>query len=186
MKKFLQSKRGLGTPVANLIVITAAVLLSLTVTTFAMNITASQVQKENMYISSSHVWYINSTDSVAAIVATNTGPTDIVLTKIVIKGLQCTWDGEENFVIYCKNQTSPGDLPFVGNLTRGDSTINVFGVDYAFTSASEGLTIKSGWTILFYIALPERIMVYDLGQPVRIAIHTTQAVYCSETNTQTA
>ncbi|MCW4044255.1 MAG: hypothetical protein NWE94_01910 [Candidatus Bathyarchaeota archaeon] len=186
MKNFLRNKRALGTSVANLIVITATVLLSLTVTTFAMNITASQVQKESMYIASSHIWYVNSTYSIGAIAATNTGPTDIVLTRLVIKGMQCAWNGETNFVVYCKEQNSPGDLPFVANLTREDNVIAISNSTYTFTATSEGLTLKSGWTIMFYIVIPECIMVYDLGTPVRITLATTQAVYCTETNVQTS
>ncbi len=187
MRRFLRNRRALGTPVANLIVITAAVLLSLTVTTFAMNVTTSQVQKESMYIASSNIWYANSTYSTCAIAVTNTGPTDIVLTKIVVKGLQCAWNGSTNFVVYNKiNQTLPGDLPYIADLTNGNNTITIGNQPYVFTVAGEGLTLKSGWTIMFYITIPDRVMVYDLGQPVRIVISTTQAIYCSETNVQTA
>ncbi len=188
MRRFFGSKRALGTPVANLIVVVAAVLLSLTVTSFAMNVTTSQVQKENMFITSSHLWYTNSTYSTCAIAVTNTGPTDIVLTRLVIKGLQCTWNGSTNFVVYCKtNQTLPGDLSYVANLTNTENnTITIANAPYVFAVAGEGLTLKSGWTMMFYIAVPDRVMVYDLGQPVRIVLSTTQAVYCSETNVQTA
>jgi len=187
VKSLFKSRRGLGTPVANLIVLTAAVLLSITVTAFAMNVTTSQVQKEALYISSSHVWYTNSTYSTAGIAITNTGPTDIVLTKIVIKGLQCAWNGSDNYVIYCKiNQTLPGDLQYVANLTNlEDNTITVGDQPFVFTGASEGLTLKSGWTMMFYTTIPDRVMVYDLGQPIRLVISTTQAVYCTETNVQT-
>ncbi|MGF3522179.1 MAG: hypothetical protein ACQXXJ_03680 [Candidatus Bathyarchaeia archaeon] len=187
MRRFLRNKRGLGTPVANLIVLTAAVLLSLTVTAFAMNVTTSQVQKESLFIATSHVWYTNSSYSVGGIAVTNTGPTDVVLSRITVKGLQCAWNSTENFVVYCKiNQTLPGDLTYVGTLTNsGNNTITVGNEPFDFTVAEEGLTLKSGWTIMFYLVIPDRIMVYDLGQPIRIVISTTQAVYCTETNVQT-
>jgi hypothetical protein len=188
MKHFTKSKRALGTPIANLIVLTAAVLLSVTVTFFAMNVTASQVQKENLSITSSHVWYTNSSYSSGAIAVTNTGPTDIVLTKIVVKGLQCAWNDSTNFIIYNKtNQTLPGDLPYVGTLSNTENnTITVGNQPFTFTVAGEGLTLKSGWTLMFYLTIPDRVMIYDLGQPIRIVISTTQAVYCTETNVQTA
>jgi hypothetical protein len=106
----------------------------------------------------------------------------------VVKGLQSTWNGSTSFVLYSKtSQTLPGDLPYLANLTSTeDNTITIGNRQYNFTVAEEGLTLKSGWTIMFYITIPERIMVYDLGQPVRIVISTTQAVYCTETNVQTA
>lgn len=187
MRHFFKSRRGLGTPVANLIVLTAAVLLSVTVTAFAMNVTTSQVQKESLYVSSSNLWYINSTYSTGGIAVTNTGPTDVVLSRIVIKGLQCVWNGSDSFVVYCKiNQTLPGDLTYVENLTNtANNTITIGGQPFVFTTASEGLTLKSGWTIMFYMTIPDRIMVYDLGQPIRVVISTTQAVYCTETNVKT-
>lgn len=188
MKKLIGSKIALGTPVANLIILTAAVLLSVTVVAFATNVTTSQVQKENMYIAETHLWYINSAYSVGAISIVNTGPSDIVLTKIVIKGLQSTWNGTDNYVIYNKtNQTLPGNLPLVENFTNTESTdITIGNTPFTFDAAQEGLTLKSGWTITFYIAIPNTIMIYDLGQAIRITISTTQAVYATETLVQTA
>ncbi len=188
MRKIFMNKRALGTPVANLIVLTAAVLLSTTVVLFAMNVTTSQVQKENMYITKSHLWYVNSTTSVCAISITDTGPTDIVLTKVVIKGTQCTWNGTNNYIVYNKsNETLPGDLPFVADFTNtGNSTITIGDQQFTFNVAEEGLTLKSGWTMTFYIAIPNTIMVYDLATPTRMVISTTQAVYCTETLVQTA
>jgi hypothetical protein len=187
MRKLVGNRIALGTPVANLIVLTAAVLLAVTVVSFATNVTTSQVQKENMYITKTHLWYVNSTYSVGAISITDTGPSDIVLTKIVIKGLQSTWNGTDNYVIYNKsNQTLPGDLPFVENFTNTESTdITIGNRLYTFEVAQEGLTLKSGWTMTFYIALPNTLLVYDLGTAVRITISTMQAVYATETLVQT-
>jgi hypothetical protein len=187
MMRLLRSRRGLGTPVANLIVLTAAVLLTTTVTLFAINVTTSQVQKENMYISKTHLWYVNSTYSVGAVMITNTGPSDLGLNKIVIKGLECSWNGTANYVIYCKSSDIPqGDLPLVSNFTNsGETAITVGNKAYNFSVAGDDFTLKSGGTMMFYIALPERLMVYDLGVPVRIVIQTTQAVYCTEALVQT-
>jgi hypothetical protein len=165
----------------------AAVILSTVVVVFAVNVTTSQVQKENLYVASSHIWYINSSSSVVAIGITNTGPTDIVLTKINVKGLQCAWNGTDNFVIYSKtNGTLPGDLPMVTSFANNaNTTVTIGNQQFTFTTASEGLTLKSGWSMAFYVAVPNTIMVFDLASPVRSVISTTQAVYCSETLVQT-
>jgi len=187
MRRFLNNKRALGAPVGNLIILVAAVILSTTVVLFATNVTSSQVQKEKMYIATSHIWYANSSTSLAAIAICNTGPTDIVLNKIDVKGLQCEWNGTNNYVAYCKiNGTMPGDMPFIESLDRsGNTTISIGGTNYEFLIAGEGLTIKSGWTIAFYIVVPERVMVYDLSTPLRMVITTTQGVYITETLVQT-
>ncbi len=188
LRRFLWSRRGLGAPVGNLIILVAAVILSSTVVLFATNVTSSQVQKEKMYIATSHVWYVNSSTSIAAIAISDTGPTDIVLNKIDVKGLQCEWNGTSNYVVYCKiNGTMPGDLPLVTSINRsGNTTINIGEQPYIFEAAGEGLTIKSGWSIAFYIVIPNRVMVYDLSTPLRMVITTTQGVYCTETLVQTA
>jgi len=186
MKQFLKNRRGLSAPVGNLIILMAAVVLATTVVLFAVNITTSAVQKETLFIPDSHVWYVNSTYSVAALTAVDTGPTDVVLARIVVEGLTCQWNGSNNFVVYTEvNGTLPGDLPFVGNLTNtGNSTVVIADQAFSFTPASEGLTIKSGDTVAFYIVVPNRVMVYDLATSVRIVITTTQSVYCTDTLVQ--
>jgi hypothetical protein len=81
----------------------------------------------------------------------------------------------------------PGDLPFIMDINReSNTTITIGLLDYDFVGASEGLTIKSGWTIAFYIVVPNRVMVYDLSTPLRMVITTTQGIYCTETIVQTA
>jgi hypothetical protein len=183
----LKSKVGLGTPVGNLIILVAVVLLSSTVVLFATNVTASQVQKEKMYIEASHVWYINGTSSSAAMAICNTGPTDIVLTQVNIKGLQCSWNSSTNFIIYSKtNGTIPANLPVLTNLTNTENTtITIGDQSYTFTVAEKGLTIKAGQSIILYAVIPERIMIYDLSTPIRMVVTTTQAAYCTETLAQT-
>ena len=186
MKKLFRNKRALGTPVASLILLMAAVILSSVVVVFAVNVTTSQAQKESLFVASSHVWYVNSTTSIAAIAITDTGPTDIVLTKININGLQSDWNGSDNYVIFTKtNGTMPGDLPLLLNITNsGNNTVTIGNQPFTFTSAEEGLTLKSGWSMGFYIILPNCIMLYNLATPVRTVISTTQAAYLTETLVQ--
>ncbi len=188
LRRLLKSRRGLGAPVGNLIILVAAVVLSTTVVLFAINVTSSQVQKEKMYIPTSHVWYSNSSVSIAAIAISDTGATDIVLSKIDVKGLQCQWNGTSNYVVYTKiNGTMPGDLPLITSISRsGNTTVDIGGQPYEFTTATEGLTIQSGWTLALYIVIPNRVMIYDLSTPLRMVITTTQGVYCTETVVQSA
>ena len=187
MRRLLRNKRALGAPVGNLIILMAAVILSTTVVLFATNVTTSQVQKEKMYITTSHVWYINSTTSIAAVAICDTGSTDIVITQLNVKGLQCDWNGTENYVLYCKiNGTMPGDLPLDTDISNAaNATIDIANQPYTFTAAGEGLSIKSGESLAFYAVIPNRVMVYDLSTPLRMVILTTQGVYCTETLVQT-
>jgi hypothetical protein len=186
LARFLKNKRALGTPVGNLMVLVAAVLLMTTVIIFAMNLTTAQVQKEKLYIVTAHVWYVNSTSSVAAIGLSNTGATDVVLSKIDVKGLICQWNGTNNYVLYCRmNGTLPGDLPMATNLDNtSNNTITIAGQPYEFTTATEGITVKAGSSIAFYVVVPDRVMVYDLATPLRMVVSTTQAIYIAETLVQ--
>jgi hypothetical protein len=163
-------------------ILVAAVLLSTVVVLFAMNITNSQVQKEKVLIASSHIWYVNSTVSIAAIGISDIGPTDSVLTKISVNGLQCDWNGTGNYVIYCKfNGSLPGDLPFTKQMKNvGTTNITISGQQYHFTAAREGLTVQSGDSVAFYIVVPDRIMVQDVSMPVDVILTTTQAVYSTD------
>lgn len=186
MRRFLKSRTALGAPVGNLIMLVAAVVLSTTVVLFATNVTSSQVQKEKMYISASHVWFCNSTTSIAAIAICDTGATDTVLSKIDVKGLQCQWNGTSNYMVFTRiNGTLPGDLPLVTEFSRsGNTTIPVGDLSCNFEGATEGLTVQSGYTLAFYIIIPNRVMIYDLSTPLRMVITTTQGVYCTETVVQ--
>jgi hypothetical protein len=188
LARLLRNKRALSAVVSNLIILVAAVLLSIVLVLYAMNVTTSQVQKEKIFIASSHIWYVNSTTSIAAIGISDIGPTDSVLTKIIVNGLQCDWNGTNNYVIYCEiNGSLPGDLPFARQISNiGTTTITIAGQHYTFTVAREGLTVKSGDSTAFYIVVPNCIMVQDVSMPMDIILTTTQAVYSTETLVQSA
>ena len=182
-----KNKRGLGAPVGNLIILMAAVILSTTVVLYATNVTSSQVQKEKLYITTSHIWYVDSTVSIAAVGICDTGPTDIVISQFNVKGLQCEWNGTENYILFTKiNGTLPGDLPLIplDDLSDKSETISIGSSPFEFTATSEGLTIKSGQSLALYAVIPNKVMVYDLATPIRIVISTTQGVYCTETLVQ--
>jgi hypothetical protein len=186
MRRFLKSKTALGAPVGSLIMLVATVVLSTTVVLFALNVTSSQVQKEKLFIASSHVWYCNSSISIAAIAVCDTGSTDSVLSEVDVKGLQCQWNGTSNYMVYSKiNGTLPADLPLITEFDRSaNTTVAIGDTPFDFQAAAEGLTVQSGYTLAFYIVIPSRVMIYDLSAPISVVITTTQSVYCTETVVQ--
>jgi hypothetical protein len=109
-----------------------------------------------------------------------------VLTQINVDGLQCQWNGTTNYVVYCEIKGPiPGDLPFVGVISStANTTITIGGQPYNFAVASEGLTVKSGSSVAFYIVIPNLISIYDLSTPVQMTISTAQGVYFTETLVQ--
>lgn len=185
--RLFKSKRGLGTAVSNLIILMAAVVLSTVVIFLATNVMSSQVQKQQLYIATSHIWYANSTTSIAAVGISDTGSTDIVITQLSVNGLQCDWNGNNNYIVYCKIAgTMPGDLPLMTDLSNtAATTVTINNQPYQFALASEGLTIKKGESIAFYAVVPNCIMIYDLSTPITLVISTTQGVYFTQTLVQT-
>jgi len=78
----------------------ASVLLAGVASYFALNVAGSRVQQEKLYMSNVAVWYENSNTSLDSLLVTNTGETDILLSKVTIKGQEITWNRTENYV-YC-------------------------------------------------------------------------------------
>lgn len=118
MMKFFRNKRGLGAPVGNLIILTAAVLLSTVVVVYAANVTSDQVQKESVFVSQAdlNINYGNIT-------IINTGPTSIMVRQIVIKGETFT-DYKSNPDIgvngLAKGANATLDVTMDGTLTIND------------------------------------------------------------------
>jgi len=183
MTKIFRNRSALSTPVATLIILVVSVLLSSVVSYFAINVTRARVQQEKLYLSKVYVWYENSTSSLGCLVVTNTGATDVVLSKIAIKGEESPWNGTTTYVLYNKTEeVLSADLEFVSNFNQtGSNVLNLDGTDYTLVVASENLILQSGWTMLFYIVNPQNIMVYDVGTPVGVTISTGQSIYGTET-----
>jgi hypothetical protein len=186
LRRFLKSKGALETPVANLIILLATVLLASAVVIYAVNLTKAEALKEKVYISTSHIWYISDAESVAGLGISNIGPTSVLITQIEINGLESQWSGTTNYVVYCEVTGSfPGDLPPVQTISNTqNTTITIGGQQFSFAVASAGLTVKSGWSIAFYIVLPNLISINDLSTPVTITLTTAQSAYFTETLVQ--
>jgi len=76
-------------------------------------------------------------------------------------------------------------LPLIEQISStANTTITISGQPYHFAVAREGLTIKSGWSIAFYVVIPNLLSVYDLSTPVQVTISTAQGVYFAETLVQ--
>jgi hypothetical protein len=183
---WFKNKRAMSSAIATLMTLTAAVVLSATVVLFATNVTAGEMSsKENVIIPTTHIWYINDTNSVGAIGLTNTGSTDIIINKITVKGIKCEWnEGNNSFVLYYKMTGAiQGDLPFV-DVVAPQSNVTIADQPCTLDVASQGLSVKAGTSMICYIALPGNIMIYDMGQSIHVSVLTTQAIYTVEASVE--
>jgi hypothetical protein len=183
MSKLSNNKKALSTVVASLVLLVVSVLLAGVASNFALNVAGSRVQQEKLYLSTVCVWYENSNTSLSGLIVTNTGETDVVLSKVTIKGQESPWNGTKTYVLYTKTEgILSTNLQYVSTFNQtGENKLTLEGTVYNFTVVSENLILQSGWTMVFFIVNPQNLIVYDVGTPIRVTVSTGQALYATET-----
>lgn len=182
----LKNKRALSTVVTTLIILVVSVLLATVVTFYAINVTTTRVQEENLFLTKQHVWYNTSGNwAEAAIVIVNTGGKDVVIDKVTLRGQEANWTN----VYYWRTNsvTISNDLevtPLQPTSTTFDITVQ--NASRTFDQASDDITLKSGYTMVVYMNNPGSIALNDVGIPVGITVFSANAQYYKETNVQAA
>jgi hypothetical protein len=187
MKSLRKNRLALSTVVTTLIILVVSVLLAGVVTYFAINVTSTRVQEENLALTKQHIWN-NQTISLGAIMIINTGGRDVVISKAAVRGQTSDW---ANVYYSITSGAIAGDLQF--NRTVCDAigaTVNatVGTAQYNFTkgTSNQNLVLPSGQTMLMYIKTPDSVSVNDIGLTVAITIFSSQAMYYRETNVEAA
>jgi len=184
----LKNKKALSTVVTTLIILVVSVLLATVVTFYAINVTTTRVQEENLFLTKQHVWYNTSGSwAEAAIVIVNTGGKDVVMDKIALRGQEASWS---NVYFWRTNTvTISSDL----NVTATELTGTTFDMSATFTytsdtftQATDDVTLKSDYTMVVYVKNPGSIALNDVGIPVGITVFSANAQYYKETNVQAA
>jgi len=174
MRSLLKGKKGLSTVVTTLIILVVSVLLATVVTYYAINMTTTRVQEENLRISKSHIW-ANSTQKLAGFVVVNIGGRDTLIDKIQVRGYDIPWDTK---IHYKLQSTAPDDLEFIADGEFGG---------YRNGTASMGdLSLQSGEYLVMYIEDPGTISVEDIGTTCSITVFTASAQYKVEVNVESA
>jgi hypothetical protein len=171
MKNLLKNRKALSTVVTTLIILVVSVLLATVVTFYAINITTTRVQEENLKVTKGHIW-ANSTVAQAAFALVNIGGRDTLIDKIQVRGQEMGWTTYS--VYYMRNATAPtADLPFLTDFS-------------AFDNATDDLSLKSGECLVIYIQDPGTISVSDIGTTASITVFTASAQYKIEVNVESA
>jgi hypothetical protein len=171
MRSLLKGKKGLSTVVTTLIILVVSVLLATVVTYYAINMTTTRVQEENLRVSKAHIW-ANSSLQQAAFVIVNIGGRDTLIDKIQVRGQNIEWTS----VWYNRTNTAPTqDLSLIGNLTGSN-----------YTQANADLSLKSGECLVIYINSPGTISVEDIGTTCSITVFSASAQYKVEVNVESA
>jgi hypothetical protein len=183
MKNIMKNRMALSTVVTTLIILVVSVLLAGVVTYFAINVTSTRVQEENLVLSKQHVWVSQDGTAVAAIMVTNTGGRDVVLSKITCRGQAVNLTA-----VLFATAVSDDDLTQDLNYTTGATIAedDVFGgiAAAAQESGESSLVLTSGSTIAIYINSPDSITRNDIGLTVALTVFSSQAMYYKETNVE--
>jgi hypothetical protein len=177
MRSFLKGKKGLSTVVTTLIILVVSVLLATVVTYYAINMTTTRVQEENLRISKAHIWASSSIQQ-AAFVIVNVGGRDALIDKIQVRGQDMNWSN----VYYKRSSTVPAEPAVI----TGNLTTKATGYANASSSTSHPLDLQSGTYMLVYIKNPGTISVEDVGVTTSITVFSASAQYKVEVNVESA
>ena len=184
----MKNRLALSTVITTLIILVVSVLLAGVVTYFAINVVSTRVQQESLSVPSLSVWVDSAGKSQAALLITNTGGRDVVISQIQIRGIASTISSAGT--VYSElnvGGTVPTTLPAEATIAAA----NVFGTGDTTTSlalpatGATALVLTSGSTMAVYIADPTGIGVNDIGSTIGITVFTSQAMYYQEANVQT-
>jgi hypothetical protein len=184
MKNILKNRLALSTVVTTLIILVVSVLLAGVVTYFAINVTSTRVQEENLSLSKTHIWVAMDGTAVAATMVTNTGGRDVVLSKIAVRG-QDVDASNILYVVAGSGDTLTTDLNWTGTApaAAGD-TVGGISSDTLTALSTNTLILTSGSTMAIYINSPDSITVNDIGLTVAITVFTSQAIHYQESNVE--
>jgi hypothetical protein len=186
MKNILKNRLALSTVVTTLIILVVSVLLAGVVTYFAINVTSTRVQEENLVLTKTHIWVAMDGTSVAAIMVTNTGGRDVVLNKLAVRGQTVVSTSIFYAVAVSGTDGLAGDLEWQTNSTA-IAAADIPNSGWTTPLAALGtdtLILTSGSTMAIYVNAPDSITVNDIGLTVAVTVFTSQAIHYQESNVE--
>jgi hypothetical protein len=180
MMRILRNRLALSTVITTLIILVVSILLASVVTFFATNVVSTRVQEESLYVSKQHIWVNSNGVAEGAVMVTNNGGRDVVISKISVRGETSEWSNVL-YAVAAKTDNLSIDLKYV---TAPVAEPNNLGLADTAHQALQSLVLPSGSTMVLYVNNPDSVCLNDIGLTVSIALHTSQAVYYSELNIQ--
>ncbi|MGD0027839.1 MAG: hypothetical protein ABSC91_02760 [Candidatus Bathyarchaeia archaeon] len=182
MKNMLKNRTALSTVVTTLIILVVSVLLAGVVTYFAINVTSTRVQEENLALTKQHIWVAGDNTAEAAVMITNTGGRDVVVSKIACRGQDIDLAANGYYAMAASGDDLTVDLQWINSTDF--ATIAPGGLAAFLGTVTGNIVLKSGATIALYITNPDSISVQDVGLTVALTVFSSQAIYYKETNVE--
>jgi hypothetical protein len=184
MKAILRNNRALSTVVTSLIILVVSVLLAGVVTMYAVNITSTRTQQEQLKLTKQEVWVYGNGTAFAALSIVNVGGRDVVVDKVQVRGVESTWAT----VHYIRASSAPATSLNCPNSTHnwGGKFLYTTATTATFSTASTDLPLQSGDSLIVYISTPDSINANDVGLTISMTVFTENAQYYVECNAKAA
>jgi len=185
MRNPLNSRKALSTVVTTLIILVVSVLLAGVVTMYAINITSTRTQQEDLRITKQKVWVFANGTAYAGFSIDNVGGRDVIIDKIQVRGVEVSWSS----VHYLRRSSSFSTSLNPPSTTSHDWSSFTYSTGESagsFSTTSKDLPLSSGDTVVIYIKDPDSIGLNDIGTTVGITVFTQNAQYYVECNVETS
>ena len=186
----LKNRLALSTVITTLIILVVSVLLAGVVTYFAINVVSTRVQQESISVSDAHIWVPATNTGTAGIEAamliTNTGGRDVVISQIQVRGQSSTFGtgGNVYYAVKGTGDTIPSTLAPISAVTGITNGLPFGGTTNKLVLSGTDLVLSSGGTMVVYITSPDSVTINDVGLTIGLNVFTAQAMYYQETNVQ--
>jgi len=192
MQKLARNSKGLSQVITTLIILVVAVLLTGVVTYYATNVTMVRTTQEEVRVRKPHIWVEEGGNAYAALLIHNTGGRDILVDKLLIRGVEAPWTGDATVIVqYYK--------VLIGDDVGGDFAVMKNATDYYFgqigsvpanasfwTNTTGDMPLKSSNSMLLFVKNPPNIALYDVGTTISMAVYTSNAQWIVETVVESA
>ncbi|MBS7615269.1 type IV pilin [Candidatus Bathyarchaeota archaeon] len=184
MKSLAKNKKALSTVVTTLIILVVSVLLAGVVTMYAINITSTRTQQEDLRLSKQAIWVYANGTAFAAVSIDNVGGRDVVLDKVQVRGVEASW----STVYYTRRSSALSASLNCPNadINWSESFTYATGSSAVFDNDSYDKPLASGDTMVIYITSPDSLNVNDIGTTIGITVFTENAQYYVECNVKSA
>ena len=183
MKTYIRNRKALSNVVSTLIILVVSVLLAGVVTMYAVNITSTRTQQEQLKLTKQALWVYGNGTAIAALSVDNVGGRDVVIDKVQVRGVEADWSSVY-FIRLGKTITTSLNCPNATHSWTGFLYTSGKVADFA-TDANDK-PLASGDTLIIYITQPDSISVNDIGVTIGITVFTENAQYYVECNVLSA
>ena len=183
MKNHIRNRKALSNVVSTLIILVVSVLLAGVVTMYAINITSTRTQQEQLKLTKQALWVYGNGTAIAALSVDNVGGRDVVIDKVQVRGVEADWS-TVHFIRLGTAITASLNCPNATHSWTG--FLYTSGTVDDFETDAHDKPLASGDSLIIFIEAPDSVSVNDIGVTIGITVFTENAQYYVECNVLSA